>query len=154
MLSSDVFAVSEAQAGFRMPSASHWIDGHLTLLWLTPHRASFDSRVRLQSSRLPCSAAKSGADRQALGRGRCLVETCEALRGLIGLRDDLGHCVDLPQRALAEGANREQAVCDLAARTYHLSIAFDDKTETMRIGAGEPLPRGAAAFGHFAGNAY
>jgi hypothetical protein len=61
------------------------------------------------------------------------------LRGLIGLRDDLGHCVDLPQRALAEGANREQAVCDLAARTYHLSIAFDDKTETMRIGAGEPL---------------
>jgi hypothetical protein len=23
--------LSEAQAGFRMPSASHWIDGHLTL---------------------------------------------------------------------------------------------------------------------------
>jgi len=28
--------LSEAEAGFRMPSASHWIDGHLTLLWLTP----------------------------------------------------------------------------------------------------------------------
>jgi hypothetical protein len=63
------------------------------------------------------------------------------LRRPIGLRDDLGHCADLPQRALAEGANREQAVCDLAARTYHLSIAFDDETEAMRIGAGEPCAK-------------
>jgi hypothetical protein len=55
--------LSKAEAGFRMPSASHWIDGHLTLLSLTPYRVSFDSRVRLQSSQLPCSAAKSGANR-------------------------------------------------------------------------------------------
>ena len=55
--------LSEAKAGFRIPSASHWIDGHLTLLSLTPYRVSFDSRVRLQSSQLPCSAAKSGANR-------------------------------------------------------------------------------------------
>ena len=56
----------------------------------------------------------------------------------IGLGHDFRHCGDLPERALAERANREEADWELTSLADHLAVALDGETETMRIGTGEP----------------
>jgi hypothetical protein len=95
-----------------MPSASHRIGGHVTLLWLAPHH----SRARPPSSLLACSAAKLRAYGEALGFVLALVEAGDALGGLIGLRHDLWNRCDLPQRALAEWAYSKEAINNRAPR--------------------------------------
>lgn len=110
----------------------------MTLLWLAPHHLAFDSRAPPPSSLLACSAAKLRAYGEALGFVLALVEAGDALGGLIGLRHDLCNRCDLPQRALAEWAYGKEAINNRASLAYHLPVALDRQTQTMRIWTRKP----------------